>query len=72
MIDVLKTMQVDTICHSLTAKVFSSIANIKVTKIITSNLQYYGKRLYILREINLAISDKAGCISELLTEREII
>ena len=26
----------------------------------------------ILREINLAISDKAGCISDLLTEWEII
>ena len=28
--------------------------------------------LYILREINLAISDKAGCISDLLTEWKII
>ena len=28
--------------------------------------------IHILREINLAISDKAGCISDLLTEWEII
>ena len=28
--------------------------------------------LYILEEINLAISDKAGCLSDLLTEWEII
>ena len=27
---------------------------------------------HILREINLAISDKAGCLSDLLTEWEII
>ena len=32
------------------------------------NNQYFN----ILREINLAISDKAGCISDLLTEWEII
>ena len=31
----------------------------------------FGKT-YILREINLAISDKAGCISDLFTEWKII
>ena len=30
------------------------------------------KEVYILREINLTICDKAGCISDLLTEWEII
>ena len=33
-------------CHSLTAKVILSTANIKTIKIITSKLQYYSKKLY--------------------------
>ena len=33
---------------------------------------FYSRPNNILREINLAISDKAGCLSDLLTEWEII
>ena len=37
-----------------------------------SILNSWNASFYILREINLAISDKAGCISDLLTEWKII
>ena len=45
---------------------------LSVTYQIHINIQVHSRIKHILREINLAISDKAGCFSDLLTEWKII
>ena len=43
-----------------------------MTQMCYGHYKYALFHVYILREINLAISDKAGCISDLIIEWEII